>query len=307
MAGHSSSKSRLCPTRAAVANLLLAIAALCGPGAAHAAAQAPALALELRTRGPAQPGSLIIATIVAPADASAVSLAGLGAEWTAYRTADGQWRALIGIDLETRPGTYEFVARSTGPVALEQRERIPVAPRQFRRRVLRVAPEYVNPPAETLERIRVEADLTRDAYARTDSEAGWKDGFIRPVAEAANSSFGTRSVFNGEARSPHAGTDFMSPAGTPIHAPAGGRVVLARNLFFTGNTVIIDHGLGVFSMLAHLSRIDVVEQHVVAADDVVGAVGATGRVTGAHLHWALRVGTARVDALGALALLPRVR
>lgn len=306
MAGRSTSRSRLCRTRAAGASLLLALAALCLGVPPAARAQEAGLRLELRSRA-MQPGDLIVATITAPAEATGISVFGLGGEWTADRTAEGQWRALVGIDLETRPGSYELVARSSGSLVLERRERITVTPRQFRRRVLRVAPEYVNPPPETLERIRVEAGLTKDAYARTATEAGWWDGFIRPVAEAANSSFGTRSVFNGEARNPHTGTDFLSPAGTPIHAPAAGRVVLARDLFFTGNTVIIDHGLGVFSMLAHLSRIDVVEQHPVAAGDVVGAVGATGRVTGAHLHWALRVGTARVDALAALALLPRVR
>ncbi len=125
-----------------------------------------------------------------------------------------------------------------------------------------------------------------------------------PCPGVANSSFGTRSVFNGEERSPHAGTDFLSGTGTPIHAPAGGRVVAARDLFFSGNTVIIDHGLGVFSMLAHMSRIDVHEGDVVSRDAVVGRVGATGRVTGPHLHWALRVGGARVDPLSALKLLP---
>ena len=306
MAGRSTSKSRLCRTRAAVARLLLALAALYLWPAPAAHAQEVGLRLELRSRA-MQPGDLIVVTITAPADATGLSLAGLGGAWTADRLAEGQWRALVGIDLETTPGTYELVAHSTGQHLLERRERITIVPRQFRRRVLRVAPEFVNPPPRTLERIRVEAELTKEAYARTATEAGWRDGFLRPVAEAANSSFGTRSVFNGEARNPHTGTDFLSPTGTPIHAPAAGRVVLARDLFFTGNTVIIDHGLGVFSMLAHLSRIDVVEQHTVAAGDVVGAVGATGRVTGAHLHWALRVGTARVDALAALALLPRVR
>ena len=86
----------------------------------------------------------------------------------------------------------------------------------------------------------------------------------------ANSRFGTRSVFNGEARNPHAGTDFLSPAGTPIHAPNAGRVVAARDLFFSGRTVILDHGLGVFSQLAHMSRIDVAEGDMVQAGQIVG-------------------------------------
>src|SRR5262249_46646663 len=109
--------------------------------------------------------------------------------------------------------------------------------------------------------------------------------------------------FNGQARAPHAGADFPAPVGTPIHAPAGGRIVLARDLYFTGNTVVIDHGLGLFSLLAHLSQIDVQEGASVAADQIVGLVGATGRVTGAHLHWAVRLNDARIDPVGVLAVL----
>jgi len=175
--------------------------------------------------------------------------------------------------------------------------------RRLAQRVLKVAPDYVNPPPDLLARIRTEAEFMTAVYGHSASEPAWETGVQRPVADVANSSFGTRSVFNGEPRSPHAGTDFLSPAGTPIHAPAGGHVVAARELFFTGNTIVIDHGLGVFSMLAHLSRIDVREGDAVNAGDVVGLVGATGRVTGPHLHWAMRVGPARVDPLSALALL----
>jgi murein DD-endopeptidase MepM/ murein hydrolase activator NlpD len=113
-------------------------------------------------------------------------------------------------------------------------------------------------------------------------------------------------VFNGEARSPHGGTDFLSPAGTPVRAPNAGRVVAARELYFAGQTVMIDHGAGVFSQLAHLSRIDVQEGESVRPGQVVGQVGATGRVTGAHLHWAVRVAGARVDGLSLLALLGAV-
>src|SRR5439155_9005000 len=127
----------------------------------------------------------------------------------------------------------------------------------------------------------------------------------RPVAEPANSAFGTRSVFNGKPRNAHSGADFLSPAGTPIHAPNAGRIAVARSLYFSGNTVIIDHGLGLFSLLAHLSAIDVREGDQVEAGQVLGRVGATGRVTGPHLHWAVRAGDARVDPLALLALLGR--
>ena len=123
---------------------------------------------------------------------------------------------------------------------------------------------------------------------------------IRPVPDEANSSFGTRSVYNGEARSPHGGTDFLSPTGRPIKAPAAGRVVLAGPQYFSGNTVIIDHGLGLFSLLAHMSEIDVKAGDRVTAGDVIGKVGATGRVTGPHLHWTVRLNNTRVDPLSLL-------
>jgi len=244
-------------------------------------------------------------TITAPADVTRISVTAFGATTQAYRANDTEWHALIGIDLDKKPGTYPLTAAASGNSNLHATRELVVVPKSFRRRTLRVAPEYVNPPPELVARLTSEAALLRDVYEHSESDPAWQPGFVRPVAEPANSSFGTRSVFNGQARSPHAGTDFLSPAGTPVHAPAGGRVVVARDLFFTGNTVIIDHGSGVFSMLAHLSKVDVAEGQQLHDGDVIGLVGATGRVTGPHLHWALRIGTARVDALSALATLPR--
>src|SRR5262249_16210579 len=146
------------------------------------------------------------------------------------------------------------------------------------------------------------AAFLRETLDRVTPERLWSMPFVRPVQDPANSRFGTRSIFNGEARSPHGGTDFLSPLGTPVKSPNAARVLPARELYFTGNTVIIDHGLGVVSMLAHLSRIDVREGDTVSAGQILGLVGATGRVTGPHLHWALRVSRARVDPLSALAV-----
>lgn len=182
------------------------------------------------------------------------------------------------------------------------RRTIVVTKARFRVRRLSVDPSFVNPTLDQQAQIDNDAALLRTVYASRRDEADWALGFIRPVPQVANSAFGSRSVFNGEARAPHAGTDFLSPAGTPVVAPGAGVVVAARPLFFTGNTVVLDHGSGVFSVLAHLSDIAVQEGDVVAAGDRVGRVGATGRVTGPHLHWALRIGAARVDALSVLAV-----
>jgi murein DD-endopeptidase MepM/ murein hydrolase activator NlpD len=260
--------------------------------------------ITLRSRA-LRPGEVLVATIATPSAAGdSITVTAFGKEWPAVRTSTGAWRCLIGIDLDTAPGHYIVSVATSGDRPFRATRAITVVPRRFRVRTLRVAPDYVNPPAEIQARIVADNVLMREVFAHPATDAAWTGGFGRPVPGPANSSFGTRSVFNGEPRSPHGGTDFLSPAGTPVQAPAGGRVVVARDLFFTGNTVVIDHGLGVFSTLAHLSRIDVREGTPIARGDIVGLVGATGRVTGPHLHWSLRVSGARVDPLSALALLP---
>ena len=259
------------------------------------------LSIDLRSRG-TQPGDAVAVTVTAPSETTSLAVTAFGVRWPTYRVDATTWRALVGIDLDRKPGLYEVVATASGPHPTTARHAVTVQPKQFRRRVLTVSPDFVNPSPEQLTRIADDTAFLKTAYAKSGSEPAWRTGLTRPVTEPANSSFGTRSVFNGEARSPHAGTDFLSPTGTPIHAPAAGRVVAARDLYFTGNTVIVDHGLGVFSMLAHMSRIDVREGQTIAQGNVVGLVGATGRVTGPHLHWALRVGTARVDPLSVIAL-----
>lgn len=213
----------------------------------------------------------------------------------AYRV-DTRWQALVGIDLDQAPGEYDVVAVAGTGQALGSRH-ITLEPARFTTRVLKVDPDFVNPPASVMPRIRREAQLMQDTFAASAAERYWSGPFIRPVPHRANSRFGQRSVFNGEPRNSHTGTDFLSPTGTPVRAPQAGRVVIARDLYFSGGTVVIDHGLGVFSLLAHLSRVGTTEGAAVAAGDVVGLVGATGRVTGAHLHWGLRLGGARVDPL----------
>jgi murein DD-endopeptidase MepM/ murein hydrolase activator NlpD len=219
---------------------------------------------------------------------------------------DRVWRALAGIDLEQTAGLATVDVESIGPSGSVRASRaLTVLPKRFTVRTLTVQPEFVNPPASAQQRIDAERAFLKTVYSISAPEPLWHGPFVRPVPGEANSRFGTRSQFNGELRSPHAGTDFLSGSGTPIKAPNAGKIVAARDLYFSGNTVIIDHGQQVYSMLAHLSRIDVREDESVEAGQIVGLVGATGRVTGPHLHWALRVSGARVDPLSALALLGR--
>ena len=270
-------------------------------GAVNAGAIATPIEIGLTARA-LQPGEVIVFTIEAPPDATHVAVTAFGRTTPAFRTDEG-WKALVGIDVEQRPGTVSVSASAVaGGTHLAGERQVTVHAKRFDVRKLSVAPEFVNPPASVQARISEETTRLQQVYAGSAREPLWSGPFVRPVADPANSRFGARSVFNGQPRSPHAGTDFLSPAGTPVRAPNSGRIMVAGDLFFSGNTIIIDHGLGLFSTLAHLSAIAVMEGELVVRGAVVGNVGATGRVTGPHLHWALRVGGARVDGLSMLAL-----
>jgi murein DD-endopeptidase MepM/ murein hydrolase activator NlpD len=281
--------------------LLLVVHA--GPVRALAAIDSPAIRITTAARS-LRPGELVVVTLAADPNATDMEVSGFGKSIPAFRIDAESWLALIGIDLDQAPGAYTLKASARiGSTTIGGVSPLAILPRLFPTRTLRVKPDFVNPPPEVEERIEREAVLLRDVYANSSPVVLWEGPFVRPVPHAANGRFGARSVFNGEPRSPHAGTDFLSPEGTPIKAPNGGRIVVARDLFFSGNTVVVDHGLGVFSTLAHLSRIDVREGETIVTGRILGLVGATGRVTGPHLHWALRVADARVDPLSALALL----
>ena len=224
-----------------------------------------------------------------------------GHDYIPYPVSAATWRVLIGIDLSVKPGTHE-IAVEAEPGAVRAAHPVVVNPRAFRTRTLRVDPDYVTPPPETLERIERESRELEEMWQASAPARLWSGAFVRPVPHPANSAFGTHSIFNGEPRSQHSGADFRSPAGTPIKAPNAGRVVLAGSRYFSGNSVAIDHGLGLFSFFAHLSVITAKTGDLVKKGQIVGRVGATGRVTGPHLHWSVRAGGARVDPLSLLAL-----
>jgi hypothetical protein len=200
---------------------------------------------------------------------------------------------LIGIDLDTKPGSYPMDIDTPGGVTTRV---LRVLPKAFPVRRLAVAPAFVEPPAEEVERILRELKLTEGIFHTTTARK-WNGGFLLPVDGPPSSNFGSRTYFNGQRRSPHAGVDFMAGLGTPVHAGNFGVIALAEPLYFTGNTVIVDYGSGLYSLFAHLSAFNVKSGDAVSPDTVVGLVGATGRVTGPHLHWSVRLQGARVDPL----------
>jgi hypothetical protein len=240
----------------------------------------------------------------------AVTGEGFGQRILFVESGDGSWRGLVGLDLETPagPGTLTIstlaAGSEPGPAA---RYVLDVQPKMFPTRTISVDPGYVNPPAAVLARINRESSRVRELLAAVTPSRQWADPFVRPVPGTVTSGFGSRSVFNGQPRSPHSGVDLRATTGTPVAAPNAGRVVLAEEQYFSGNVVLIDHGVGMYSFLAHLSRIDVREGQRVEAGQRIGLAGATGRVSGPHLHWTVRLNQARVDPLGVLEILGEAR
>ncbi len=222
-----------------------------------------------------------------------------------WRAGQRLHRALVGVDLGRAPGTSRLRLTATREAG-ETRTcelRLRVQDGAFLVERLRVEPRFVEPPPEVQARIVEESRLLRELFRTVTPQRLWQGAFVAPldgIQPAGN--FGRRRVLNEQPRPPHTGEDFPAAAGTPVRAAQRGRVALARELYFAGNTVIIDHGLGLYTLYAHLSRISAKEGTTVEAGEVVGKVGATGRVTGAHLHWAVRLNNARVDPLDLLAL-----
>jgi murein DD-endopeptidase MepM/ murein hydrolase activator NlpD len=163
------------------------------------------------------------------------------------------------------------------------------------RRVDGLPQETVTPDPEQLRRIAAEAAEIRALREAPSHENFFAEKFIWPAHGPISGVYGSQSILNGAPRAPHMALDIAAPAGAPIVAPAGGVVRMAKMLFLTGNTVLLDHGYGLFTSYAHLSRLDVTVGQQVAQGQSLGAVGATGRVTGPHLHWGMEWFEVRLD------------
>lgn len=215
-------------------------------------------------------------------------------------------RALIGVDLEKPAGKYPFTVavQMPGDSGVSCGATIEVSEGHFATENLTVKKQFVEPDPKQLARAEAEAKRLREIYDHVTPEKLWEGNFRMPLdGEFKGSNFGKRRVLNGHPGSPHGGTDFPAPMGTPVYAVQKGRVVLAEELYFAGNTVLVDHGLGIYTFYCHFSEIDAKVGQIVEAGGLIGRVGATGRVTGPHLHWGLTVERARVNALDIVKLL----
>ncbi len=183
------------------------------------------------------------------------------------------------------------------PDGTRETRSLDVRPRKFDiQRITGLPPAMVEPSAKDLERIKADNVAIGRARARDSAEALWAGEWIWPVTGRISGVYGSQRILNGQPRRPHFGVDVAMPTGTPIVAPADGTVSLAhRDLYFTGGTIILDHGHGVGSLYAHLSSVEVQEGQRVKRGETIGKIGATGRVTGAHLHWGMTWYTTNID------------
>ncbi len=217
-----------------------------------------------------------------------------------YPLGDGRrWEALAGVDLESKPGLHAL----SGTVWMSDggskpiRKSLRVVPKKFPTQRIRVRQKFVTLNKRDSERAAREHRQLTEIWQSATAPRMWAEPFIRPVSSRLTSGFGRRRIVNGEPRSPHSGVDLKAATGTPIRAANAGKVVMAKDLFFAGKTLILDHGLGLYTVYAHCSKMRARPGDQVAQGQVIGEVGATGRVTGPHLHWGCRINGARVNPL----------
>ncbi|MFW6131240.1 MAG: M23 family metallopeptidase [Candidatus Aminicenantaceae bacterium] len=205
--------------------------------------------------------------------------------------------SFVGIDLGLNSGFYDLkISFKNRQDEIEYiQKRIFIEEKQFPVKKLWVEERYVIPPEKEKERIQREHKKLKALYKKYTLEWLGEGKFVVPTEGKIFYNFGQRRILNNKPRSQHSGVDISAPTGTLVRASNSGKVVMADDLYFSGNTVIIDHGLGVFSLYCHLSEILVKKGEPVKKSDIIGKIGATGRVTGPHLHWGFKVSGSRVD------------
>jgi murein DD-endopeptidase MepM/ murein hydrolase activator NlpD len=210
----------------------------------------------------------------------------------------GIYCGLIGIPLSAAPEKTIVELEWTGSRG-RYATKVPlqIVDGNYKSETLRVEPGQITLSKKHLERVAREKKEIQRIYANSSNTRLWYGSFEKPLAGDTTSAFGTSRLFNGQHRSYHRGIDLRAGVGTPVKVSNSGVVRLARNLFYSGDIVIVDHGLGVFTNYAHLSKIEVMEGQYIARGDPIGLTGSTGRVSGPHLHWGVKVNGVYVDPL----------
>jgi murein DD-endopeptidase MepM/ murein hydrolase activator NlpD len=211
------------------------------------------------------------------------------------------WYGFLGADLTTKPGRYEVLVKIPDSSS-EKKLEVEIREKDYGVRRLTLPKNMVDLDPDTLQRVRKESGLMISLWEAQPSIPRWNGPFLRPISGEVQGPFGQRSIINNQPRAPHSGIDLKAEKGTPIKAMNHGRVVLTGDHFFSGLSVVIDHGGGIQSMYFHLDRILVQKEEMVAKGHIIGIVVSTGRATGAHLHWGIRINGARIDPLQLIAL-----
>jgi len=255
---------------------------------------APVRAAEtfIAPRVSAVPGGVVTFKLPGAPDSSPPVVSYAGKPVLVARQAGG-WLAIVGVALDTEPGDYAVDALRVG--GGEEKLPFKVIAKTYAVQQLKVPPSQVNLSPEDEARVARESANVRAALDTFTTNAPTTLRLLQPVPGRRSSSYGLRREFNGESRKPHSGMDIAAPVGTPILAPLAGRVVDVGSYFFNGNNVMVDHGQGLVTMYCHLSKIRVEVGQQLKRGEVLGEVGATGRVTGPHLHWGVALNGALVD------------
>lgn len=209
----------------------------------------------------------------------------------------GSFAALFGVDLEERPGPLGLAIQGWGPSGEKNEKRVILRVRKktFSQEKISVPAVFDRMDEATSRRIEQEQERLNRLWAISTPQRLWEGDFLAPVSGGITSPFGLRRIVNGSPRSPHGGVDLKAPLGAEVFAANHGRVVLREELFFSGKSIVLDHGGGLYTMYFHLDDFRVEKDSQVRKGELVGWAGMTGRVTGPHLHWGARLNGARVD------------
>jgi murein DD-endopeptidase MepM/ murein hydrolase activator NlpD len=274
----------------------LAPLAFLAAAAAVASAQPPSLTVSWRPSAP-RVGDVAVLSVPGPGEGASLEGAIGNRPLTFFRDARG-YSALVGFDLDVKPGAQAWwvAVRESERPARGARGRLPVRAREFAVQRLTLPGGMVDLDPETERRALAEGRTLQTIYRTITAERLWRGAFVRPVAgDDPGSGFGARRVINNQPRAPHSGTDYAAPRGTPVVAANDGRVALVAEYFFPGRLVVLDHGLGLYTVYFHLDEARVGAGERVARGQPIGAVGSTGRATGPHLHFGVQLGGARID------------
>jgi len=214
-----------------------------------------------------------------------------------FSNGSGDYTTFVGADLEAKPGLVTVIVKGITTTGIQRDSQLSllIKPKAFKKESFSVGAEFDQLSPEVLERIRKDQDEFARAFMTSAPERLWKGPFVLPVSSEVSSSFGYRRIINGTARAPHTGVDLRAALGSEVVAANHGRVVLLGDFFFSGNSLVLDHGAGLYTMYFHLSGFKVEMGAAVRKEDVIALSGMTGRVTGPHLHWGARINGARVD------------